>query len=449
MRSQSSYEEEYLIDVPLSATNRYNCGWTFPALFKTEQSLWVLISETGTDSRYCGCRLGEFAGNTAKIEFPMPGENNGSGTIEPAFALPGVTPWRTITVADNLAPIVETTIAWDVVKPKYDAKPYRYGRSSWSWIIWDDASMNWRDQVAFIDFAAEMGWEYILVDALWDTAKDIGYEKLPELVKYAASKGVGVFLWYNSNGAWNDTPQGPREVMSDPISRKREMRWLKSLGVKGLKVDFWGGDKQETFRLYEQVLSDADDNDLMIIFHGCTIPRGWERMYPNYVGSEAVLASENRHFSKHHCDIAGLSASLHPFIRNTIGCMEYGGTFLNERMSRDNKKKHPRGTTVDFELATAILFQNPIQNFALTPNNLSDAPGYAIDFMRKVPTTWDETRYVAGYPGKFAVIARRKADKWYIGGVSAEPMSIEVDFSPFGGAVEKIEDITEFIRCTA
>lgn len=441
MRSKPSYEEEYLVDEPLPAKSKYGQGWTFPALFRegTGNGFWILLSETGTDSRYCGCRLGEFNGRTAKIEFPMPGENNGSGTIEPAFALPGVTPWRTITVADNLAPIVETTIAWDVVKPKYDAKPYRYGRSSWSWIIWDDASMNWRDQVAFIDLAAEMGWEYILVDALWDAAKDIGYEKLPELVKYAASKGVDVFLWYNSNGAWNNTPQGPREVMSDPIARKREMRWLKSLGVKGLKVDFWGGDKQETFRLYEQVLSDADDNDLMIIFHGCTIPRGWERMYPNYVGSEAVLASENRHFSKHYCEEAGKNASLHPFIRNTIGCMEYGGTFLNERMSRDNMKKHPRVTTVDFELATAILFQNPIQNFALTPNNLTDAPGYAIDFMRKVPTTWDETRFIAGYPGKYAVMARRHGDKWYVAAVAAEPVTLELDFSPFGGIKETVK----------
>lgn len=436
-RTKPSYEEEYVLDAKLPVKSKYGRGWTFPALF-CKGNHWVLLGETGTDSRYCGCRLGEFDGCSVKVEFPMAEENNGNGTREPAFALPGATPWRTITVGNSLAPVVETTIAWDVVKPKYDAKPYRYGRSTWSWILWDDASMNWRDQTAYIDFAAAMGYEFILIDAGWDTAKDIGHERMPELVKYAESKGVGVFLWYSSSGWWNDIVQSPIDTMDDPIRRKAEMRWMKSLGVKGIKVDFWGGDKQETFRLYEQVLSDADDNDIMVIFHGCTIPRGWERMYPNYVGSEAVLASENRRFSKHFCDEAGKNASIHPFIRNALGAMEYGGTFLNERMHRDNKGGHARGTTVDFELATAILFQNPVQNFALAPNNLKDAPQYAIDFMTAVPTTWDETRFIDGYPGIFAFVARRSGKTWYVAGVASVDVSYDLDLTPFGGIREHV-----------
>lgn len=163
-------------------------------------------------------------------------------------------------------------------------------------------------------------------------------------------------------------------------------------------------------RLYEAILSDADDNGLMVIFHGCTLPRGWERMYPNYVGSEAVLASENLIFQQHFCDEEAFNACLHPFIRNTIGCMEFGGTFLNKRLNRNNDGGSIRKTTDVFQLATAVLFQNPIQNFALAPNNLTDAPQVCLDFMKQVPTTWDETRFIDGYPGKYVVLARRHAD---------------------------------------
>src|SRR5690606_19501726 len=180
---------------------------------------------------------------------------------------------------------------YDVVDPLYEpSQEYKFGKSTWSWIVWQDNSMDWDDQVQFIDLAAELNYEYILIDALWDT--NIGRQRMAELVKYAQSKGVDVFLWYNSNGGFNDAPQGPRNKMNTSVVRKHEMKWLREIGVKGLKIDFFGGDKQETMRLYEDILSDANDYGLMIIFHGTTLPRGWERMYPNFVGGEAVMASE-------------------------------------------------------------------------------------------------------------------------------------------------------------
>ena len=186
-------------------------------------------------------------------------------------------------------------------------------------------------------------------------------------------------------------------------------------------------------RLYESILSDADDHGLMVIFHGCTLPRGWERMYPNYVGSEAVLASENLVFDQHYDDMEAFNACLHPFIRNTVGCMEFGGSFLNKRYNRTNDGGQIRRTTDVFQLATAILFQNPIQNFALTPNNLTDAPQVALDFMRQVPTTWDETVFIDGYPGKYVVLARRHGSQWYIVGINAqkEPLKFDVKLPMF------------------
>ena len=250
---------------------------------------------------------------------------------------------------------------------------------------------------------------------------------MEELVRYAHSKGVDVFLWYSSSGYWNDISQSPLSKMDSPVERKKEMKWLQSIGVKGIKVDFFGGDKQETMRIYEGVLSDADDYGLMVIFHGCTLPRGWERMYPNYVGSEAVRASENLVFGQHECDIEAQNATLHPFIRNAVGCMEFGGCFLNKFLNKANARRPIRRTTDEFELATAVLFQNPIQNFALAPNNLEDAPAYCLDFLRDVPTTWDDIRYIDGYPGKYAVIARRKGGRWYVSAINADEAPYKLD----------------------
>ena len=427
-RTKPSYEEEYKADAPISTTSQYGEGYTFPCLFHVGDN-WALVSETGVRSKYCASHLSDATEEGLyTIAFPNEGELNGLGASTPGLALPGETPWRTITVGDNLKPIVETTVPFDVVEPLYEpSQEYKFGRSTWSWILWQDPSINYDDQIKFIDLAAQMGYEYTLIDGGWET--NIGRERMEELFKYAQSKGVDVFVWYNSNGYWNDAPQCAKQCMSNSVDRKREMKWLQKCGVKGLKVDFFGSDKQQMMGLYEDILSDANDYGLMIIFHGCTIPRGWERMYPNYVGSEAVLASENLIFNQHFDDNEAFNATLHPFIRNTIGSMEFGGTILNKRLNRTNDGGTYRRTTDVFQIATAVLYQNPIQNFAITPNNLYDAPASMIEFMKKVPTTWDETRFIDGYPGKYCVLARRHNDKWYIVGVNAlkEPLKLELN----------------------
>ncbi len=433
-RTKPSYEEEYKADAPMNERSGYGHGYTFPCLFKVGDDGWVLLSETGVDSRYCGSRLSDWDNGVYRIAFPMPEENNGNGTVSPAFSLPGSTPWRTVTVGETLKPIVETTVPWDVVEPRYTTThDYKPGRGTWSWILWQDGSINYDDQVRYVDLAAAMGYEYVLIDNWWDN--NIGRDRMEQFIKYARSKGVEVFLWYSSSGYWNDIEQSPVNRMDNSIARKQEMRWLQSLGVKGIKVDFFGGDKQETLRLYEEILSDADDHSLMVIFHGCTLPRGWERMYPNYVGSEAVLASENLVFSQHFCDNEAFNATLHPFIRNAVGCMEFGGVFLNKRLNRSNDGGTIRRTTDIFQLATAVLFQNPIQNFALAPNNLTDAPQICLDFMKQVPTTWDETRFIDGYPGRYIVLARRHGNTWYIAAVNAtaEPLKLKLDLPVLAG----------------
>ena len=338
-RTSPSYETSYTAD-DAAGKNGWGEGYTFPCLFRNGDNGWVLVSETGVNGGYCASRLLGHKEGVYTIGFPQEGEANGNGTVSPGIALPGETPWRTITVGKTLAPIVETTVPFDVVKPLYQAKgEYTYGRGSWSWIIGMDGSTNYKEQLRYIDFSAAMGYQSVLVDALWD--KQIGRDKIEELAKYGKNKGVALYLWYNSNGYWNDAPQTPRSIMDNAIARRKEMKWMQSIGIRGIKVDFFGGDKQMTMQLYEDILSDANEYGLLVIFHGCTLPRGWERMYPNFASSEAVLASENLHFSQGSCDNEAFNATLHPFIRNTVGSMDFGGSALNKYYNADNA---PRGS---------------------------------------------------------------------------------------------------------
>ncbi len=484
-RTKPSYEEEYIWDQPITTQSKYGHGWTFPCLFRTDppptppvreggasgsdgaskgskasknkksntaQPLpslmggvgggsWLLISETGVGSNYCGSHLSDATPDGLfTIAFPMEGENNGFGSTGAQIGLgnsktngydeqTGATAWRTLTFGPTLKPIVETTVMWDVVEPLYEPSiEYKGSRNTWSWIVWQDASINYDDQVAFINLAADLGWEGCLIDGGW--YQNIGRAGMERLFALCKEKNVRPWVWYNSNGGWNDAPQCARQSMHNPIVRKKEMRWLQQHGVAGIKVDFFAGDKQETLRLYEAILSDANDYGIQVIFHGCTLPRGWERMYPNYCGSEAVLASENLVFNQHFCDMEAQHACLHPFLRNSVGSMEFGGTFLQRRLNRGNDGGTTRKTTDIFELATAIAFQSSGQNFALTPRNLTEQPAFEIDFMKQVPTTWDETRFIDGYPGKYLVMARRNADKWYIIAMNAEDKARTLNLNP-------------------
>jgi hypothetical protein len=425
-RTSPSYETTYMVDAAMGQ-NGLGEGYSLPCLFKVSNSGWILISETGVDSRYCASRLIGRADGLYTIGYPQSGENNGMGTSAPGIPLPGETPWRTITVGETLAPIVETTIPFDVVEPRYAAsQKYQYTKGSWSWIIKMDGGTVYDVQKQYIDFSAAMGYNTILVDALWDT--QIGRDKIAELAKYGASKNVGLYLWYNSNGYWNDAPQGPRGIMDNTIVRRKEMAWMKSVGVKGIKVDFFGGDKQVTMKLYEDILIDANDFGIMVIFHGCTLPRGWERMFPNFAACEAVLASENLYFGQRSCDNEAFNACLHTFIRNTVGSMDFGGSALNKIYNANNTpgRGSKRVTSDVYALATSVLFQSGVQHFALAPNNLTDAPEWAISFMKEVPTQWDEVRFIDGYPGKYVVFARRHGNKWYIAGVNAQKETLKL-----------------------
>lgn len=419
-RTKPSYEEEYTADAPMDVKSNFGEGYTFPCLFRVGDDGWVLLGETGVGSNYCASHISDYdpvKGYT--IAFPNKDEMAGMGSPWASISIPGSTPWRTITVGRDLKPIVETTVVYDVVEPLYEPKyDYKPGRYTWSWIVWQDNSINYADQVKFIDTAAEMGYEYCLVDCSWDT--NIGHKRIEELSRYAQSRGVRLMLWYNSNGSWNDAPQTPRNALNTSYARQKEMEWMKANNIAGIKVDFFGSDKQEMMRLYEDILVEANNYGLQVIFHGCTIPRGWERMYPNYVASEALLASENVYFTEYHAQKEAFELCMYPFSRNALGAADWGGVIMNRYLSRDNKSRHKRYTTDVFEMASAIVLQTSVNCVALCPNNLTDVPQMELDLLKAMPTEWEETQFVEGYPTRYVVIARRAGGRWYVGGLNAE-----------------------------
>jgi len=447
-RTKPSYEEDYKADAPMTDRSRFGQGYTFPCLFRVpvetsakalkagaSPNAWVLVSEIGVDGSYVGSHLSDYSPETGyTIAFPQAGENNGNGTPYAGIPLPYTTPWRTIIVGASLKPIVESRNISFPLKNKYaPSTEYKPGRYTWSWLVWQDESINYDDQVQFIDLASKMGFEYCLVDNWWD--QRIGRDKIEELSKYAQSKGVSLMLWYNSNGYENDAPQTPRDCMSTAIARDREMAWMQKIGIKGIKVDFFGGDKQQTMQLYEDILFDANRYGLGVIFHGCTVPRGWGAMYPNFIASEAVLASENVYFSEGHAKSEAFELCLHPFIRNAMEPMDWGGTIMNKYLSRDNKSRHRRYTTDIFEMAASITTQTRVQCIAMQPNNFEELPQFELDFLREVPTVWHDTRFLDGYPGKYVVLARRNGDNWYVAGLNAEsqPKTLTITMEEWAG----------------
>lgn len=423
-----AYENYFQRAVPLGTKSPTGVRWAFPALFEVGEGVaWVLLTESDLDESYCGSRLeaGEPAG-LYRIRFPEPGEGQGYGEVEPRHRLPWQTPWRLVVVGEDPGTILETTLVTDLARPAEsgDWEWVQPGRVAWSWWSKQDSPKQLRDQMRFVDFAAEMGWEYVLVDANWD---EMGEGAVEKLVQYAEPKGVGILLWYNSGGPHNIVTEKPRDRMFEREARRREMQWLQAVGVKGIKVDFFQSDKQAVIGLYLEILRDAAEHRLMLNFHGCTLPRGWERTYPHLMTMEAVRGAESYIFDATYPERAPWHNTILPFTRNTVGPMDYTPvTFSNNR--------YPHLTTNGHELALAVLFESGWIHLADSPESYRSQPPAVRDFLKKVPASWDETRYLAGRPGEFVVVARRFGQTWYLAGASGleEPKELSLDLSALG-----------------
>ncbi len=421
-----AYERYFENGIPIGTNAPGEEGWCLPALFQTEKT-WILLTEAALDSTYFGFHLQSNAeGGKYKLRMPEAGEANNVCSNIPSSVLPWSTPWRVLIIGKNLSDIVESDMVAELNPPStiQDESWIRPGRSSWSW--WSDwpSPKDYSKLKKFVDFSAEMGWEYSLVDANWDLMTGGNVE---QLTKYAASKNVGILMWYNSGGPHNDVTERPRDIMSNPELRKAEFKKLAGWGVKGVKVDFFQSDKPQIIKQYLDILKDAADNKIMVNFHGCTMPRGWNRTWPNLVSTEAVRGAESYGFDKDYTEKAPWHNTILPFTRNVIGSMDYTPvTFSNQQF--------PHKTTYGHELALSVVYESGILHLADNCESYRSLPEAPKNFLKTVPVVWDSTLLLAGYPGKDCMIARKSGETWYIGGINGigEKQTWEIDLSRLG-----------------
>ncbi len=427
-QAQPSYEELYRQDVAVETLNKNDPGWVIPALVHSRQT-WLLVTETAADSNYCGCRLQHDSTSTQfVIGFPQAAEIFPGGGLLPQSTLPWYTPWRLIVVGDSLKTIVESTLGTDLARPAapQDVSYIQPGKAAWSWVLLKDNATVFAVQKRFIDFAADMQWQYCLIDADWDT--QIGYEKIQELVDYARRRQVGILLWYNSAGDWNTTPYHPKSMLLTHTDRLREFGRLQKMGVKGIKVDFFGGDGRSMMTYYQDIFTDAAQFGLVVNCHGATSPRGWQRTYPNLLTMEAVRGFEFVTFEQLNADLEANHCCVLPFTRNVFDPMDFTPVCFSEVPNIQ------RTTTNGFELALSVIFWSGIQHYAETPDGMAAVAPYVKDFLRQLPTQWQETRFIDGFPGKLVVLARRAQNAWYVAGINGETLTKPLELKlPFLG----------------
>jgi len=425
-----AYEVYYQADLPAGTAAPQPWGWALPALYHVgDEQTWALITETGLEANCFGARLESDAPHGVyRIRMPEPDDGNGTGSVQPQSTLPWATPWRLIILGRGLGPIVESTLVTSLAPPSIVKQTdwIRPGRVAWSWWSDQDSPKDYNKLKKFVDLAAEMHWEYTLVDANWTIMK---HGCLDDLVKYAKWRKVGVLLWYNSGGPHNIVSERPRGMMYFPSIRKEELKRLADWGVKGVKVDFFQSDKQDVISLYHAICRDAAEAKIMVNFHGCTIPRGWQRTYPHLMTMEAVRGEECYIFDGAYPERAPAYNTILPFTRNAIGSMDHTPVaFTNNR--------YPHRTTYAHELALAVVFESGWLHFADSAESYRSLPWGVKDYLKKVPVDWDQTRFITGYPGRHVVIARRKGREWYVGGINGQAaettVQVPLSFLPAG-----------------
>jgi len=425
-RWSPAYETYFENGIPIGTLAPSAEGWAFPALLQTENA-WLLLTEAAVDSFYFAAHLNQQA-DIGLYTIRMPEENEANETVpqKPASSLPWLSPWRVVIIGKELSTIVESNLVLKLNPPSVitDVSWIKPGRASWSW--WSDAASprNFASLKKFVDLAAEMGWEYSLVDANWDLMEGGNIE---QLVKYANSRNIGILMWYNSGGAHNSVTERPRDIMSDPVKRKEEFKKLAAWGVKGVKVDFFQSDKQRIIKQYFDILKDAADNHILVNFHGCTLPRGWNRTWPNLVSMEAVRGAECYGFDSLFTSLAPSHNTIIPFTRNAVGSMDYTPVALTDQ-------KYPHITTYGHELALSVIFESGMLHLADRVEAYRSLPADPKEFLKNVPVVWDTTRLLAGEPGKYCIMARCKDGVWYLGGINGTdaPQSWEIDLSRLG-----------------
>ncbi len=407
-----AYETYFRNGIPIGTKAPGKEGWSFPALFEMDGS-WVLLTESDLQDNFYGAHLEPDAPDGKyMIRLPEPEEALNTGPVVPTHSLPWTLPWRVILIGEKLNTIVESNLVNHLATPSVvkEISWIKPGRASWSWWSDHDSPQDYNELIPFIDLAADMGWEHSLVDANWNIMKNGDLEKV---IEYAGRKDIGILVWYNSGGPHNTVGEQLRDAMHTSKRRREEFEKLHNWGVKGVKVDFFQSDKPHIIKQYHDILRDAEDYQIMCNFHGSTIPRGWRRTYPHLVSMEAVRGAECYSFDTRFPEAAPWYNTILPFTRNAIGPMDYTPVTFSDQT-------YPHITSYGHELALSIVFESGIIHYADRVDAYRSAPGFVKDFLKNVPASWDNTRFLQGYPGKYCIIARQKDEIWYIGAINGQ-----------------------------
>lgn len=418
------YTEPYEAFFPLSRTGegvRGNRHWGYPALFQPAAGSFALITEAGIERLHSASTLRNEGDPADYRVTPARNAQPLSGTW--------CSPWRTVIVG-SLAEVVESTLVTDV-SPECrlaDTSWIRPGSAAWVYWAYNRGSKDFQIVKRYIDLAAELHFPYVLIDWEWDIMGNGG--TIGDALRYAAERGVRTLLWYNSSTAWTTNGAGgPLFKLNRPEDREREFAWLESLGVAGVKIDFFSGDLEETMAYCLDLLESAARHHLLVNFHGATIPRGWQRTWPNLLTVEAVYGAEWYNNLPVLTNRAAAHNATLPFTRNVIGPMDYTPCAFSD-------SQHPHITTHAHELALPVLYESALQHWADKPESYLAQPQAVRDLMSELPTVWDETRLVTGYPGEEAVLARRSGNRWYVGGIhgfdKAHTLRTDWSFLPDG-----------------
>lgn len=419
-RWMQQYVNDYEGFFPLATNgedveNRSPRTWGYPALVEPQESVFMLISEAGIGRDRSASRLVN-ADNPDEYRVRMADEKvafNGSFT----------SPWRTLIIG-SLADVVESTLITDVSEPSTVTNTDWIIPAPAAWIYWayNHSSNDFQVVKEYIDLAARMKWPYNLIDWKWDVMGNGG--NVYDAIKYAKERDVKTMLWYNSGTSWlGEGAPTPLDRLYTHESREKEFTWLKELGVVGIKVDFFAVDGANMINYYIDILEDAAKHQMMINFHGATIPRGWQRTYPHMMTVEAVYGAEWYNNNSTLTDRAAAHNATLPFTRNVIGPMDYTPCTFSD-------SQHEHITNYAHELALPVVFESALQHMADRPSAYDALPAEIKEFLSGLPTAWDETKLLGGYPGTDVIIARRKGNAWYIGGLNGTDQARTLTFAP-------------------
>ena len=400
-RWMQKWTDSYEGFFPLSTTAQ-DGRWGYPALIEASpdpskggESVFALITEANIERGQSASSLYS-EGERYRV---VPEEN----TLDH-------TPWRVVIIG-KLADLVESTLVTDLSEPcKLDDTSWIHpGVVSWVYWAYNHGSNDYNIIKSYVDMAATLRLPYVLIDAEWDEMKD--GKTVGDAVQYACSRGVKPMIWYNSSVGWIDGAPGPKFRLNKPEDREREFAWCERIGVAGVKIDFFSGDNLLNMDYCQDLLESAARHHLLVNFHGATLPRGWQRTWPNLLSTEGVYGAEWYNNRPTLTNRAAAHNATLPFTRNVVGSMDYTPCAFSD-------SQHPHITTHAHELALTVLFESGLQHLADRPSSFLAQPQTVQDFFGRLPAVWDETRFVSGYPGEYVVLARRSGNVWYVAGIN-------------------------------